>query len=126
MQKFVSPRAAQQTAHGPARRPLTDTERRTELSRLLPIWPHEREDLSLAGRQFIVRKLERALRVERQRGRAGHWTYDVARHAALARAWRDECTALRALTLKLALSKRHSPRTRGLSMKAYRPAIEHG
>jgi hypothetical protein len=33
------------------------------------------------------------LRVERQRGIAGHWTYDLARHARLLRAYRAETTA---------------------------------
>ncbi|HMN37983.1 MAG TPA: hypothetical protein PKD49_09805 [Hyphomicrobium sp.] len=59
--------------------------RRSELQRLLPLWPHELADLSLSGRQRILRFLARALREERRRCRAGHWTYDVARHAALAR-----------------------------------------
>lgn len=34
--------------------------------------------------------MRRALRLERQRGRAGHWAYDLARHAQLLRAYRSE------------------------------------
>jgi len=58
--------------------------RRAELQRLLPMWPHELADLSLNGRRRILQFLARALREERRRCRAGHWTYDLARHAALA------------------------------------------
>jgi hypothetical protein len=35
---------------------------------------------------MIVARLARALRAERQRGRAGHWSYDLNRHIALAQA----------------------------------------
>lgn len=59
--------------------------RRAELQRLLPMWPHELADLSLNGRRRILQFLARALREERRRCWAGHWTYDLARHAALAR-----------------------------------------
>ncbi|CAN1725104.1 protein of unknown function [Hyphomicrobium sp. 1Nfss2.1] len=34
--------------------------------------------------------MRRALRLERQRGIAGHWAYDLARHAALLNAYRAE------------------------------------
>jgi hypothetical protein len=34
----------------------------------------------------LVARLARALRAERQRGRAGHWSYDLNRHIALAQA----------------------------------------
>lgn len=40
--------------------------------------------------QSIVRQLEHALRKERQRGRAGAWSYDLNRHLALAQAHRAE------------------------------------
>lgn len=61
-----------------------------DLSGLLPLWPSELADRSLAGQQRICRLLDAALRRERQRGIGGHWAYDVARHAALARARRVE------------------------------------
>jgi len=38
----------------------------------------------------ILRRLGRALRRERWRGRAGHPDYDLARHCALIQAWRAE------------------------------------
>lgn len=78
----------------------TETERRTGLARLLPLWPHEIADFSPAGRRRIVSALARSLREERRRGRAGHWTYDLARHAQLARAWRAEKAELAVVTLR--------------------------
>ena len=63
-----------------------DADRCDALARLLPLWPSELADTSIVGRQRIVAVMARALRAERQRGRAGHWAYDLGRHAALARA----------------------------------------
>jgi hypothetical protein len=37
--------------------------------------------------------LRRALRAERRRGIAGHWTYDLARHVELLRVYRLELVA---------------------------------
>jgi hypothetical protein len=74
-------------------------DRRTTLCSVLALWPQEIEDDSLAGRLLIVAKLRRALRVERQRGLAGHWTYDLARHAELLRAYKQELRALSARNL---------------------------
>jgi hypothetical protein len=71
--------------------------RRAELQRLLPLWPSEIADLSLRGRRRVVQFLARALREERRRARGGHWAYDLARHAALARAWRSEREAFNRL-----------------------------
>lgn len=41
------------------------------------------------GRKLLL-QLARALRSERSRGRAGHWTYDLNRHIGLAQAYRAE------------------------------------
>ncbi|MCB1528287.1 MAG: hypothetical protein KDJ45_11360 [Hyphomicrobiaceae bacterium] len=71
-----------------------DYERRRDLPRLIAVWPHEIESDDDAVRVIIMRKLRAALRAERQRGLAGHWTYDVTRHAQLARAYRNELTRL--------------------------------
>lgn len=62
-----------------------------DLLRLLPLWPHEVADQSPAGRQRILTLVRRALRAERQRGLAGHWTYDLSRHAQLLALYRREC-----------------------------------
>ena len=71
-----------------------DDTRAAELARLLPLWPHEIADTSREGRSRLVAKLHRALKAERRRGQAGHWTYDLARHAALLAAWRRERASL--------------------------------
>jgi hypothetical protein len=62
---------------------------------LLPLWPHELADLSPIGRAHVLTTLERALRAERRRGLAGHWTYNLARHAQLLRAYKIEKAAMR-------------------------------
>jgi len=69
----------------------------SDLTRLLPLWPAEIADRSIAGREKLIAAIERALRAERKRAKAGHWAYDLARHAALFRAWKRECAALIAL-----------------------------
>ena len=76
----------------PAPPPLTNRpyDRRRELPRVLPLWPHELDDESLQGRQLILARLRRALRAERRRGVAGHWTYDLSRHVELLRVYRHE------------------------------------
>ncbi len=78
-----------------------------ELARLLPLWPSQLEDVSIAGRQRIVALLARALRGERQRGRGGHWAYDLSRHAALNRVLQIERSELaKAVAAELALASR--------------------
>jgi hypothetical protein len=59
--------------------------------RLLPLWPHEVADRSPAGRRRVLSLLRRALRAERKRGLAGHWSYDLSRHAQLLALYRAEC-----------------------------------
>jgi hypothetical protein len=70
-------------------------DRRVELPRVLPLWPHEIEDDTPQGRNRIISKLRRALRAERRRGIAGHWTYDLGRHVELLRLYRLELAASR-------------------------------
>lgn len=67
-----------------------DYDRRRDLPRLLPLWPNELLTPDLAEHARLLARMRRALRIERQRGRAGHWAYDLARHAALLRAYRAE------------------------------------
>lgn len=76
--------------------PQRPYDRRTELPRVLPLWPHELDDESPEGRRRVLAKLRRALRAERRRGVAGHWTYDLARHVELLRVYRLELAASRA------------------------------
>jgi hypothetical protein len=61
-----------------------------DLPRLLPLWPHEIEVESVSEHAKLLARMRRALRLERQRGRAGHWAYDLGRHAQLLRAYRAE------------------------------------
>ncbi len=111
---MVAPMRKQSSSHPPTQTqdgdPRTNV-RRAELQRLLPLWPHELADLSLNGRRRILQFLARALREERRRCTAGHWTYDLARHAALARhmKWeRGELEKLqRARSLAQTLRRRH-------------------
>lgn len=65
-------------------------DRCVELPRVLSLWPHELGDESPQGRRRVVARLARALRAERRRGVAGHWTYDLARHVELLRLYRLE------------------------------------
>lgn len=81
-----------------------------ELGRLLPLWLNQLEDQSLEGRRRLVTAIRRALRAERKRGRAGHWAYDLARHAALHRAWERECQELAHLERHMAGIKWHQRR----------------
>ncbi len=67
-----------------------DYDRRRDLAPLLALWPWEIEDLSGGAQVRIVTMIRKALRIERQRGVAGHWAYDVARHARLLRAYKAE------------------------------------
>ena len=78
-------------AESPDRRPY---DRARDLAGLLPLWPSELADDTPAGRNRVVQKLRRALREERRRGLAGHWAYDLARHAALLRAYQHEVARL--------------------------------
>lgn len=57
-----------------------------DLPRLIGIWPKESDGLGGVSRREIIARLETALRAERRRGIAGHWTYDLQRHAMLSAA----------------------------------------
>jgi len=68
-------------------------ERGRDLPKLLPLWEWELATPSEAEHARLLARLRRALRAERQRGLSGHWTYDLARHAQLLRAYRAEVAA---------------------------------
>lgn len=65
-------------------------DRARHLPRLIPVGPDDIADDSPAGRRAILSRLARALRAERTRGRAGHWTYDLNRHLGLKQAYAAE------------------------------------
>jgi hypothetical protein len=83
--------AGSSTATSPA--PEQSYCRARDLPRLVALWPREIDDCSDYGHRKLLAKLRCALREERRRGLAGHWTYDVARHAGLLRAYRHELTS---------------------------------
>ena len=70
-------------------------DRARHLPRLIPVGPDDIADDSPAGRRAILARLARALRGERSRGRAGHWTYDLNRHLGLKQAYAAERARLR-------------------------------
>ena len=69
--------------------------RMRDLPRLIALWPHELADETLPGRLRVLAKLRSALRTERRRARAGHWSYDLNRHLGLLSAYKGELAALR-------------------------------
>ncbi len=71
-------------------------ERAKNLVRVLPLMAGDCQGPEPETTRLIVRRLAQALRRERRLGRAGHWTYDLNRHIALAQAWKAESEALRA------------------------------
>ena len=75
---------------------LADERRRRDLARLIGMWPHDLVDQSIPKRRRIIEKLRLALLAERRRATRRDWSYDLARHAALARAYKDELAALEA------------------------------
>lgn len=66
--------------------------------RLIPLALLSETTQPLARQTSIVSALTRALRAERARGRNHHPTYDLARHAALVTALREEKRRLLAMT----------------------------
>lgn len=87
---------------GAARRSVAKTvaagvepyQRDRHLPRLIPLTPKELADTRPEARRAFLMRLARALRAERNRGRAGHWTYDLNRHIGLKQAYAAERTLL--------------------------------
>jgi hypothetical protein len=70
-------------------------DRERDLRRLIRATPGEVGSTDAATRRALLARLARALRGERNRGRAGHWTYDLNRHIALRQAYEAERALLR-------------------------------
>jgi hypothetical protein len=70
---------------------------RRTIGRLISIWSAEADDMSAAGVQHMISRLERACRRDRQLGLRGHWAYDIARHAQMCEALKIEQQALAVL-----------------------------
>ena len=79
------------------------------LPRLIALWPRELSDESPEGHRHALAKLRRALRAERRRGLAGHWSYDLNRHLGLLSAYRGE----RALLERAERTAQPKPTRRG-------------
>jgi hypothetical protein len=69
--------------------------RREMLPRLLPVDPEDIADDNEKHTRKLCLRLLSALRRERSRGRAGHWSYDLNRHIGLLQAYRAERRTLR-------------------------------
>ncbi|MYZ48371.1 DUF6477 family protein [Propylenella binzhouense] len=70
-------------------------DRMRHLPGLIRFVPEDKDPVAETER--ILALLARALRAERNRARAGHWTYDLNRHIALHQAQRAEAERLSAL-----------------------------
>jgi Family of unknown function (DUF6477) len=70
--------------------------RSRDLPKLIALWPHELDDESQEGMFRVLTRLRRALKAERRRGLAGHWSYNLNRHLGLLSAYQGELAALRA------------------------------
>jgi hypothetical protein len=80
--------------------------RARDLQRLIALWPHELADQSPEGSLLILSKLRRALRAERRRALAGHWSYELNRHLGLMTAYKAETGLMRRARLRL---RRNAP-----------------
>ena len=69
--------------------------RARDLPRLIALWPRELCDQTSEGSLLILSKLRRALRAERRRALAGHWSYDLNRHLGLMTAYKAELGLMR-------------------------------
>ncbi len=79
-------RAARAGMRGVVRAGVEVWRRETMLPRLVAVAPADVADDGIPGTRRMVERLRRALREERRRGQAGHWTYDLNRHIGLMQA----------------------------------------
>jgi hypothetical protein len=84
--------------------------RARDLPCLIALWPRELADSSAEGNLRILAKLERALRAERRRGLAGHWSYDLNRHLGLLRAYKGELALIGRVASRLSRNARVAAR----------------
>ena len=69
--------------------------RARDLPRLIALWPRELCDQTSEGSLLILSKLRCALRAERRRALAGHWSYELNRHLGLMTAYKAELGLMR-------------------------------
>jgi len=107
----VSRRSAPPRSRSQSDLDLRAYDRARDLPKLLPLWPHEIVCSKTADHARLLARLRKALRAERLRGENSHWTYDLARHAQLLRAYRAEAAAyLRATTDRKRAHNRKIPK----------------
>lgn len=70
--------------------------RERDLPGLIGIWPGDLGVDAHFRASRIIPLLRNALRIERQRGKSGHWSYNLSRHMALKRALNEELACVRA------------------------------
>ncbi len=103
MSKLIPGKAQRKTYHhGPSFTGLMASgsdayKRRLHLQHLLPLTPAAIDDPSQQNCLWIIKRLARALRQERTRGKNAHWAYSLNRHIALLQAYRGECKYLEKL-----------------------------
>lgn len=88
--------------------------REKDLPRLTGLWPGEITSTDMKSRERIVAILKNALRLERQRGKSGHWCYDINRHLALKHALTQETAELKKLSEREKTPLRYSSRQRAV------------
>jgi hypothetical protein len=86
--------AAHRAIEGTVRAGATLYDRDRDLPRLIRLDPFAPVGDSPEAVRAIVARLKNALRGERNRARAGHWTYDLNRHIALRQALAAESARL--------------------------------
>jgi hypothetical protein len=86
-------------------------DRLQQLPKLIGLWPSELTDGSAKGAEKILALLRKALRAERARGRAGHWTYDLNRHMALSESLKAEEARLHRLMGAARMRRREAGRS---------------
>jgi hypothetical protein len=77
---------------------LSDTPLQAPLGGIIPGGGVDVDRYTAPSSRRLLVRLRKALREERRRGQAGHWSYDLNRHIALAEAHKTELSRLEALT----------------------------
>jgi hypothetical protein len=94
--------AAGQAVERSVRAGMGPYRRERQLPALIALDPAALSEESVAAGQMILSRLRRALRAERRRAKAGHWTYDLNRHIALRQAYAAEAARLAGLQARRA------------------------
>lgn len=100
-------------------------DRKRDLPRLMPVWPDDLADKSLAGRTRILAQLEHYARGLRAAALVNAWHYDLARHRQVLAALEHERRELLAMEDTDADTDTHeSPAGNDLAMRLEAPNLE--